>query len=416
MDENEQTKDEISLMQIFRLLLDKIKLLIVVVLAAVIVGAGFGVLRTYDKKYYGTTIEFYVNPRLDRASSTDTESQYGVYGAYGKHVMDNMVKLLSSELFAEQLMLALDENGEPTGLPEKIDGQVDLNILITAAQDEKKEYDETIKKVEAAIEELSLANEVLTEKTKALNTLWAEYRNSGKNPDLTSTPTTGLFDDVDEAIEALETAEKDVAKKKTNLENAEKAANNAENDYDEAAEKALKKWRSAYSKYAAELSAFRSAVSYSYYDTAEDVDDVDSLARSFIYVNISVLNDEAMANEIYDKLVTVLPDFVETNMAVPAGYDGTNCQQITRNDGIRLTNDGLVSSTAIKYALLLGVAAFVVACIAVIIVDRADKRLKTVEQITQTFNIPLLGVIPSIKTDPLEKDNAEEQSKTEVAE
>ena len=415
MDENEQTKDEISLAHIFRLFLDKIKLLIIVVLAAVVVGAGFGVLRTYDKKYYGTTIEFYVNPRLDRASSTDTESQYGVYGAYGKHVMDNMVKLLSSELFAEQLMLSLDENGEPTGLPNA-NGNADLAILVDGAKAEKKDYDEAIDKVEKAIDDLAAANEEFNKKSKELNTLWAEYRNSGKHPDLTSTPTKGLFDDVDDMLDEVAKAETEVNQKETQLANAEKAATNAEEDYEEATDKALKKWRSSYASYASELSAIRSSVSYSYYDTAEDVSDVDSLARSFIYVKISVLNNESMAKEVYNKILRVLPDFVETNMAVPAGYDGTSCQQITRNDGIRLTNDGLISSTAIKYALILAVAAFVVACIAIIVIDRSDKRLKSVEQITQTFNIPLLGVIPSIKTEPLKNDESTEEKNTEVAE
>jgi capsular polysaccharide biosynthesis protein len=140
---------------------------------------------------------------------------------------------------------------------------------------------------------------------------------------------------------------------------------------------------------------------------------VDALARSFIYVNISVLNNEALAKEIYQKVIRVLPDFVETNMAVPAGYDGTNCQQITRNDGIRLTNDGLVSSTAIKYALILAFASLVVACVAIVVVDHSDKRVKNVEQITQIFNIPLLGVIPSIKTEPLSADT-EQADLTEV--
>ena len=69
-------------------------------------------------------------------------------------------------------------------------------------------------------------------------------------------------------------------------------------------------------------------VSYSFYNTTE-TSNVDSLARSFIYVNISVLNDEAFAKEIYQKIIRILPEFVETNMAVPAGYVGTNCQQIT---------------------------------------------------------------------------------------
>ena len=410
MEENEQARGEISLSDIFILLLLKIKVLILVVFAAVVVGASFGVLRTYDKKYYGTTIEFYVNPRLDRSSSTDTESQYGVYGAYGKHVMDNMVKLLSSELFAEQLMLALDENGDLTDLPEKIEGQTELNNLIDQANEEKEKHEKAIKQVEAAISELASAKSDLSTKNKKLEDLWAVYRN--QNSSLTVTPSLGVADEVDAAITAVNIATQNVSQKNTSLQTKETLALKAEEDYLQTKEKLFKIWRSSYADYATELQSYLDDVSYSFYNTTE-TSNVDSLARSFIYVNISVLNNEEFAKEIYQKIVRILPEFVETNMAVPAGYDGTNCQQITRNDGIRLTNEDLVFKTSIKYALLLGAISFVVACAVIVVVDRADKRLKNVELVTQIFNIPLLGVIPSIKNEML-TDKEEKASSAEV--
>ena len=410
MEENEQARGEISLSDIFILLLLKIKILILVVFAAVVVGASFGVLRTYDKKYYGTTIEFYVNPRLDRSSSTDTESQYGVYGAYGKHVMDNMVKLLSSELFAEQLMLALDENGDLTDLPEKIEGQTELNNLIDQANEEKEKHEKAIKQVEAAISELASAKSDLSTKNKKLEDLWAVYRN--QNSSLTVTPSLGVADEVDAAITAVNIATQNVSQKNTSLQTKETLALKAEEDYLQTKEKLFKIWRSSYADYATELQSYLDDVSYSFYNTTE-TSNVDSLARSFIYVNISVLNNEEFAKEIYQKIVRILPEFVETNMAVPAGYDGTNCQQITRNDGIRLTNEDLVFKTSIKYALLLGAISFVVACAVIVVVDRADKRLKNVELVTQIFNIPLLGVIPSIKNEML-TDKEEKASSAEV--
>ena len=112
--QNGQVEEGISLIDIVRLLLSKIKLLIVVVLIGGILGASFAVWRTIDINQFGTKVEFYVNPEKPEESTGSSAgtaaggSQYGVYGAYGRHVMDNMIKLLSSDSFAEKLLL----NGE----------------------------------------------------------------------------------------------------------------------------------------------------------------------------------------------------------------------------------------------------------------------------------------------------------------
>lgn len=62
------------------------------------------------KEYYECTITFHVNPEEPKDTVGENGgSQYGVYGAYGRHVMDNMVKLLSSEKFAEILMEDMED-------------------------------------------------------------------------------------------------------------------------------------------------------------------------------------------------------------------------------------------------------------------------------------------------------------------
>ena len=84
-------------------------------------------------------------------------------------------------------------------------------------------------------------------------------------------------------------------------------------------------------------------------------------------------------------------------MPVPSGYNGTNCIRITRTDNVYRTNSDVAKPTAVKNALLFGAAFFVIACIIVIFVDRSDKRLRSIEQITDIFNVPVLGVIPTFK-------------------
>ena len=153
------------------------------------------------------------------------------------------------------------------------------------------------------------------------------------------------------------------------------------------------------------------AVSFSYLESNADFDDANNLARSFIYVNVSVLNDEELANDLFDQLLVMLPRYVEKNMAIPSGYIGTNCQRITRLNEVEQTNSGYMLNTAIKYALLFGAVALVIASVVVIVIDRSNTRLRNYEATMEKFNVPVLGVIPTIT----EGENSEEsKSDTEV--
>lgn len=275
-------KEEFSLLDLLKVLWSKIKILILVFLCGGIVGGVAGVVTTYDVNYWGTSLEFYVNPDapIMQDGQVTSNSTYGVYGAYGRHVMDNIVKLLSSESFAEKMA----EN-----MMEKIDG--------APSKDEMKLPDGRI------------------------------------NPE-----------------------------------------------------------------YKAFLYKIKNSVKFSYIAEEEDLEDAINLARSFIYVDISVLGDEN--KEFANKLVgcvrdTVIP-YVEENMIVPDGYKGTSCTEITTVSEIELTNPLHTTKTAIKYGVLAAAAALVIACVVVIIIDRSDKRVRDYEQVARQLNIPVLGVVPTI--------------------
>ena len=75
------------------------------------------------EEYYECTLTFRVAPERSK-DDIDDGSQYGVYGVYGRLVMDNMVKLLESQSFAEILM------EEMSNVPSK-------TILDTATGEEK---------------------------------------------------------------------------------------------------------------------------------------------------------------------------------------------------------------------------------------------------------------------------------------
>lgn len=281
MQEEVQTEKELSLMDILRALLAKWKILLLILLVGCIGGVAIGFVRTYGVHYYGTNLEFYVTPTKP-SGTVSGESTNAVYGAYGKNVMDNIIKLMSSESFAESLIQQTEAEG---GLPDKY-------------KVEKLDADGTISK-----------------------------------------------------------------------------------------------------EYAKLLKKVKKSMTFSYLLASEATSNTSDLARSFIYVEVSVLGDEneQFAIDLLKSIKTEVPEYVEANMMVPSGYDGTSCSSITVLDEIHLTNENYALTTMIKYAAILGLAALVVACVIVVIIDRSDKRLRDYDLISRKFNIPVLGVIPTIE-------------------
>lgn len=165
------------------------------------------------EKRYEAMVEFYVNPIKNDGETDEGNSQDDVYGTYGCHVMDNIVKLLNSDMFAEALMQGMD------GVPVK-----------------ESEDGGTSAEYEAWI--------------------------SGEEGE----------------------------------------------------------WL---------LNRVKESIAYSYeQENAEQF-----LAKSFIYATVSVSEKEGreFAEVLLARVEEATPLFVEDNMAVPDGYVGTNCQQVSRN-------------------------------------------------------------------------------------
>ncbi len=84
------------------------------------------------------------------------------------------------------------------------------------------------------------------------------------------------------------------------------------------------------------IAVYKASVTYSYQNSKDDIDG--SLVRSFIYAKIAVLKeseeDKAVAEYIRGQILDILPLYVEQNMYLPDGYNGTQCKKITRLDEI----------------------------------------------------------------------------------
>lgn len=156
-------------------------------------------------------------------------------------------------------------------------------------------------------------------------------------------------------------------------------------------EAAFKRYKDAYK---GQINAVKGAMECTYYKGSEPNENA---SRNYIYVTVSVLNNRDYAQKVLDSIETQLPIIVKENMPRQGEYTDTKCILATYYQEVGLTNGGYARSQTIRNAVLFGAAALVVACVIVIIVDMSDKRLRDYEVIPKKFNIPVLGVIPTIE-------------------
>ena len=283
MEERERVENEISLKDVFNVLLDKIKLVVIVFLTGCLLGGVFGYAKSYDVVYYGTDLTFFVSPK----KSTDNEGDDSIYGTYGNTVMDSMVKLLSTEKSISYYLEDME------GVPKKPVYEEGMDEEVYA--DEVLAYNEFIYKVK-----------------KSLTFTYKE-------------------------------------------------------------------------------------------DGSVEVESSDTESKNFIYVTLSVQEegdfDKEFTRIFLGHLQLKIPKVVEGSMLNPdeSQFEQTSCTLVTPLYPIvKVMNEGYALKQTFKYAVLFGLASFLLVCAIVIMMDRMDKRIKDAEKIEEKFNIPLLGTIPSL--------------------
>ena len=410
MEERMQIDDGFNLIDLIKVLLNTLKLLILVVICGGLAGAGFAIWRTIDENYYGTTVEFYINPESkDATDGTEGVTVNGIYGNYNEKIMATAVYLLNSDDFAEWLIL----NGE--ALPAKEDNWMtkkEEETLLNGAS-----WNDLIEDAQAILDEADAAEEAYNEKraeaSAALTLLqqeWKRYVAGTKysnfaytlenyekivlDPDNTIEPPTEL-------VNAYHDYEGESGKKAVSLA-AHAEARRMRAIADNARTEVLSIWEKT-AKYKAASNKYSDAVSFSIpadnssQSSGTIVIGSNSSTLNFIRVKISILNDEVFANELLAAVKKVVPNFIEATLSPPTGYTNINCQRITRNDEVTMTNPGYTKRQAIIYGM--GGAAFagLIACVIIIIADRSNKCLRNYEVIPKNFNVPILGVIPTIE-------------------
>lgn len=137
--------------------------------------------------------------------------------------------------------------------------------------------------------------------------------------------------------------------------------------------------------------------------SADKQSSIDTESKNFIYVQLEVKEEgiytKEFTAELLRQLQVKIPKIVKATMLNPDEnkYVTTGCTLVTPLYPIvECMNETYALTETIKYSALVGLATVLVACVAVIVVDRLDKRVREVETIEKKLNLPVLGVIPTI--------------------
>ena len=154
------------------------------------------------------------------------------------------------------------------------------------------------------------------------------------------------------------------------------------------------------------------SITFRYYQDEEKKEGTDYESKNYIYVKLSVQEEgiytKEFTRELLRQMQVKIPKVVEETMLNPDEntYEKTGCTLVTPlYPMVEWMNESYTLTETIKYAALLGLATLLVACMVVVIIDRLDKRVKEIEQIEKKFDVPVLGVIPTILSLSSESEN-----------
>lgn len=360
MEENVQ--NEISLMDIVKMLVQKIKLLICITLIGGILGCAAGVVLNVNKRYYGTELSFYISER-----AADTE----------------ILSLLKSDSFSEQLLL--DEHGLPvSGFSDSVHYTTALTKSLEAKNASKKiaELEESL---ETLPEEVEIAKKMYEESlqayTEAFNR-WEVYISS-QNTNLDSTQQQRYQDALDVALGVKTTKQKEydeknneLTKKKAELTAAKKAEKAAKEEWAAAAAPILNEWRQD-KQVKAQIKKIKKSVSYFFANPKNGT-------SQLLAVNVSVLKDKAFAQTLFEALKAKVPEYVAENIhlesTVVNGVQGekkaVSVSFLSTFNEVERLNKLQTLKKAIIYAVVFALGAFVLGCVYVICADKWKRDVK----------------------------------------
>ena len=310
----DQRQNEIGLSDVFRILLKRLKLLIVILLAGIVVGGLFGYFMYKDKKYYGAEVKYEISiiPTLlkhNADGSTTKEPGESPNFVYKDQHISMLIDHLKSDTFATELLQQLDEDSAKVVEAVTKDGKNKISeMLVSNDENEVKQAKYFLARLSAVKSSLSF------------------YFDYDTNPN-SFFMKVSVKGDPDFAAKILAKAEDIVP---------------------------------------VAVSGVR----------AEDSED-GVATRGWIIVPTSEYTKDSAGNIITETYYTA------------------KCNPMTVNYS-HLLNPGNARQKAILFGAIFGLGALLIACVAVVVADNSDERLRDYDKFSKSIGMPVLGVIPSI--------------------
>ena len=315
MDEyQDQRQNEIGLSDVFRILLKRLKLLIVILLTGIIIGGLFGYFTYKDKKYYGAEVKYEIAIIATRTvygtdGSKRTEDGSAPNYVYKEQHISMLVDHLNSARFATELLRNMKETKAVVDAVTGEDGEIDDNLDMMLASE-----DETQVKSARAFQWW------LARMIKCISF----YFDYDTNPN-SFYMKVSVKGDEDFAAKALLTA------------------------------------------------------------------------KQIVPVEVSgVPADEENGVKAQPGHI-IVPDSTDTRNSSGAGTVTSytaKCKQMTVSYAHLLNPDNTKQKT-ILFGAIFGLGALLIACVAVVVADNSDERLRDYDKFSKSIDLPVLGVIPS---------------------
>jgi hypothetical protein len=365
---NENQEFELSLASLFKIFKGKLKKLVIFGLVAAILGGSIGALSVVlAKKSYGNTLTFYF--------PTPEKNEY-----------KNVLPLLESDNFAENVLIGTKEveYTNESGKTVKVD-ILDLDYTEEQEKDVAKyEYTklisyETIKKLKELLKELPSEISILELKLNKANSDYTLAKDSfdvymSVNADNLAFKDTIAALEVE--LEALATAKKSAFDAHNQALSRQKLAEQELLAAEKSYEQAIKKSNDIIGELRAEwladknnkklLATYRKSVSCSISHEGSASTGKDGEGSSFVYVNVSVLDNEELANRIIENVPEEVSDIVIANSTPFEPNDVIECKLVSSARAIELDKTSIVATAAI-FAVVALLAVEIILFIAIVL-------------------------------------------------
>ena len=360
---NEKQELEFSLLSFLKIFKGKLKMLVAIALIAAMLGGTIGALSSVlGDKEYGNLLAF----------QFPTQEQSGY---------SNVIPLLESDLFAEKILIGTktvdytDANGKTTSLTiPDLAYTAEQEAQVAEAEYTKLVAAENIKTIKDDLKqipfELNLLKSELDNATnkfapieKEYETIWKMYSDTLYEDAKKKLETIqGPYDEAKAAFEAAQKAYSDCDKKQKSMENELYKAQNELNDATESSDAIINALRAEWRKDKSNkqlVEMFHQSVTFSFTKDGSPLPTTSTTKEDttgkFLYVDVRITKDEALANKIIDNVINEIAPFVISNTTPVEKNDVIKCVVLSTGDAKDLNEDSLLKNIILFAAIFFAV-------------------------------------------------------------